>query len=56
MPLSEDCDAETEDVISDAGEAEAAESEAEVIIHDTFDHLGRSPNDEVPRGPDDEMY
>ena len=56
VPLFEDCDAETEDVLSDAGEVERAESEAEVIIRETFDHLGRSMDDEVPRDPDDEMY
>lgn len=56
MPLIEDCDAETEVVISDAGEVEGAESEADAIIHETFDHLGRSLNDEIPRDPDDGMY
>ena len=53
MPLLDDCDAETIDVLGDAGEVE---SEADAIIHETFDHLGRSLNDESPRDPDDEMY
>jgi hypothetical protein len=56
MPLFEDCEAEIEDVISDAGEVERAESEVNVVIRETFDHLGRSLNDELPRDPDDEMY
>ncbi len=56
MPLVEDCDAEREDVAGNADEVEKAESEADVIIRETFDHLGRSMNDEFPRDPDDEMY
>ncbi len=56
MPLFEDGDTEPEDVVSEAGEVEETEPEADVIIRETFDHLGRSLNDEAPRDPDDEMY
>ncbi len=39
MPLVEDCDAEREDFAGNADEVEKAESEADVIIRETFDHL-----------------
>jgi hypothetical protein len=53
MLLLDDCDAESVEVLEEGRETE---SEVDAIIHETFDHLGRSLKDETPKDPDDEMY